>query len=123
MFFFFNNTNFWSNYSNYSNFFPKITRAKHWFAILLLIIGMVSLSSCLSLFDNTMDVDAYQALQKAQKPKGSHPSDKERAKEAEKLKQQGKCPSCHGNGKSPDGRYTCPVCNGTGKYQEKPALE
>ena len=39
--------------------------------------------------------------------------------EAEKLKQEGKCPSCKGFGKTPDGRYTCTVCNGTGKYQEK----
>ncbi len=95
----------------------------HWLAILLLLCGMVGLSSCISIIDNTMDVDTYQVLKNAEKPKGYHPSSKERAKEAEKLKQQGKCPSCHGNGKSPDGRYICSVCNGTGKYQEKPSSE
>lgn len=88
----------------------------HCFAILLLLSGMASLSSCLSLFDDRIDLDAYQALKSLEKPKGSHPSSKERVQEAEKLKQQGKCPSCHGNGKSPDGRYICTVCNGTGKY-------
>lgn len=95
----------------------------HWLAILLLLCGMVGLSSCISIIDNTMDVDTYQVLKNAEKPKGYHPSSKERAKEAEKLKQQGKCPSCHGNGKSPDGQYICPVCNGTGKYQEKTSLQ
>ena len=95
----------------------------HWLAIILLLSGMACLSSCISVVDNTLDVDTYQVLKNAEKPKGYHPSSKERAKEAEKLKQQGKCPSCHGNGKSPDGRYICPVCNGTGKYQEKPSSE
>ena len=103
---------------------PQLKQIRNsWLAILLLLSGMATLSSCLSFFDNTMDVDTYQILKNAEKPKGSQPSNKERAKEAEKLKQQGKCPSCHGNGKSPDGQYTCPVCNGTGKYQEKPSLE
>ena len=103
---------------------PQLKQIRNsWLAILLQLSGMATLSSCLSFFDNTMDVDTYQILKNAEKPKGSQPSSKERAKEAEKLKQQGKCPSCHGNGKSPDGRYTCPICNGTGKYQEKPSLE
>ena len=62
---------------------------------------------------------AYSGLQNAQKSKGSHPNEKQKAKEAEQLKQEGKCPTCRGIGKTPDGRYICTVCNGTGQYQEK----
>ena len=43
-------------------------------------------------------------------------SSKQDVKEREKLIQAGKCPTCKGMGKTPDGRYTCSACNGTGKY-------
>ncbi|MBO7559429.1 MAG: hypothetical protein J6T52_13195 [Bacteroidaceae bacterium] len=96
----------------------------HWLAILLLLSGVVCMSSCLSLVSDIIETDLSESLKKnAVKPKGSHPSSKQRAKEAEKFKQQGKCPSCQGIGKSPDGQYICPVCNGTGKYQEKTSSE
>ena len=42
----------------------------------------------------------------------------EMEKEQERLKKEGKCTSCHGYGKTPDGRYICPTCNGTGMLQE-----
>jgi cytochrome c-type biogenesis protein CcmH/NrfF len=93
-------------------------------AILLLLSGVVSMSSCLSLVSDIIETDISESMKKnAVKPKGSQPSNKQRAKEAEKLKKQGKCPSCQGIGKSPDGQFICPVCNGTGKYQEKTSSE
>ena len=97
---------------------------KHLLAILLLLSGVVSMSSCLSLVSDIIETDISESMKKnAVKPKGSHPSNKQRAKEAEKLKKQGKCPSCQGIGKSPDGQFICPICNGTGKYQEKTSSE
>lgn len=48
---------------------------------------------------------------------GNTTNSKRQAKEREKLIQEGKCPTCQGMGKTPDGRYTCTDCNGTGKYQ------
>lgn len=43
-------------------------------------------------------------------------SDKQLAKQQDKLKTEGKCPTCRGMGKTPDGIYECTVCKGTGKY-------
>ena len=85
------------------------------------VLTIVFLSSCTiqEIFSDVVESSIYSGLQKAQKSKGLHPSDKQQAKEAEKLKQEGKCPTCRGFGKTPDGRYTCTVCNGTGKYQKK----
>ena len=62
-----------------------------------------------------VEYDIYKAFQNGQKSTNPDAVNKEREKEAEKLKQQGKCPTCRGTGKSPDGRYTCSACNGTGK--------
>ena len=88
---------------------------------LLIILAIGFLSSCTiqEIFSDIVEREAYNGLQSAQKSKGAHPSAKQQAKEAEKLKQEGKCPSCRGFGKTPDGRYTCTVCNGTGLYQAK----
>ena len=85
------------------------------------VLSVFFMSSCSiqEMFSDTVEFEANKGLQKAQKPKGSHPSAKQEAKETERLKQEGKCPSCRGVGKTPDGRYTCTVCNGTGRYQEK----
>ena len=85
------------------------------------VLTVVFMGSCSiqEMFSDTVEFEANKGLQKAQKSKGSHPSAKQQAKEAERLKQEGKCPSCRGFGKTPDGRYTCTVCNGTGQYQEK----
>ena len=89
--------------------------------LFLLVLSLGFLSSCTiqEIMSDAIESRAYGGLQNAQKSKGSHPSAKQQAKEAEKLKQEGKCPSCKGFGKTPDGRYTCTVCNGTGQYQEK----
>ena len=86
---------------------------------LLAVSGTLSLCSCWSVFNDFVEYDANQALQNTTTVKGSHPSDKAQKKEAERLKKEGKCPLCHGLGKTPDGRYTCTACNGTGKYQEE----
>ena len=42
-------------------------------------------------------------------------SDKARKKQEEQLKKEGKCLTCKGMGKTPDGKNICPTCNGTGK--------
>jgi len=48
---------------------------------------------------------------------GNKVNTKQQDKERERLIQAGKCPTCSGMGKTPDGSYTCMDCNGTGKYQ------
>lgn len=88
----------------------------HWMACTILAIGFLGSCTIQEIFSDAVESSAYSGLQKAQKPKGTHPSAKQQAKEAERLKQEGKCPSCRGMGKTPDGRYTCTACNGTGKY-------
>ena len=82
--------------------------------ISLVISGVTSLFSC-STVNDMVEYDIYKAFQNGQKSTNPDAVNKEREKEAEKLKQQGKCPTCRGTGKSPDGRYTCSACNGTGK--------
>ena len=88
-------------------------------AFSVLTVGILSSCSVQEIASDIVEFEAYHGLQNAQKPKGSHLSAKQWAKEAERLKQEGKCLSCRVMGKSPDGRYTCAVCNGTGKYQER----
>ena len=72
-----------------------------------------SLVSCADLFSSIVESDLTYAVNKA-KPTDAK-SKKTVEKEEKQLKQQGKCPSCHGMGKTPDGLYDCPKCNGTGK--------
>ena len=90
-------------------------------AIVGAVITVSVLSSCSfqEIFSDTVETEISRSWQNAQKPKGSHPNAKQQAKEAEQLKQEGKCPTCRGVGKTPDGRYTCTVCNGTGQFKEK----
>ena len=85
------------------------------------VLTVVFMSSCSiqEMFSDTVEFEANKGLQKAQRSKASHPSTKQQAKEAERLKQEGKCPTCRGVGKTPDGQYTCTVCNGTGQFKEK----
>ena len=96
-----------------------MNKSLFWMACAVLTIGFLSSCSIQEIFSDTVELGAYNGLQKAQKSKGSHPSTKQQAKEAEQLKQEGKCPFCRGFGKTPDGQYTCTVCNGTGQYKEK----
>ena len=99
------------------------------FACILLIVswvGCLTLSSCSTVSEMASDLllsdMASGALNaKSSSNKGTSLSRKERKeqeKEQERLKKEGKCTSCHGYGKTPDGRYICPACNGTGMLQE-----
>ena len=93
-------------------------KSKLWIFAAILVMGFLSSCTIQEIVSDTVEYETYKGLQKAQKQKGI-PSAKQQAKEAEQLKKEGKCPTCRGAGKTPDGRYTCTVCNGTGKYQEK----
>ena len=85
----------------------------------VITIGFLSSCSIQEIFSDTVEFEANKRLQESRQSKGSRPIAKQQAKEAELLKREGKCPSCRGVGKTPDGRYTCTACNGTGKYLEK----
>ena len=76
----------------------------------------ISLTSCAELFSSIVEDDMTVALNNA-KPKSSK-SKKAKEKEEKQLRQEGKCPVCHGMGKTPDGLYTCSKCNGIGKISE-----
>ena len=102
-----------------------------YFACILLVgiwLGCLTLSSCSTVTEMAGDLlwnDMANAALNA-KPgstgRGSTLSRKERKeqeKEKERLQKEGKCLSCHGYGKTPDGKYTCPACNGTGMLQEE----
>ena len=84
----------------------------------LAVLTMFFISSCTiqEIMSDVVQSNARYGLQNAQKSNGAHPTEKQQAKEAEKLKQEGKCPACRGFGKTQDGRYACTICNGTGKY-------
>ena len=89
------------------------------FSALLILGGMISftMTSCAEVASFLVEDSLQQGLQNNKYMKNSHPSAKAQEKEAEKLKNEDKCPDCRGAGKTPDGRYTCTTCNGTGKYQ------
>ena len=75
-----------------------MNKAKLLMACTVLTVGFLSSCSIQEIFSDTVELETYKGLQKAQKSKGSHPSEKQQAKEAERLKQEGQCPSCRGAG-------------------------
>ena len=85
---------------------------------LLVFSGVTGLmlTSCAEVLSTILESDMQAGLDNA-KMKSSATNQKKQAKEAERLKNDGKCPTCHGLGKTPDGRYTCSTCSGTGLYQ------
>ncbi len=88
-------------------------------AIATLCFTAFLLTSCAEVVSTLIESDMHAAVENGQKSRGSHPTSKQQAKEAERLRQQGKCPACNGMGRTPDGRYTCTECKGTGKYVNK----
>ncbi|MBP5387502.1 MAG: hypothetical protein J6Y97_08995 [Prevotella sp.] len=96
-----------------TSFLEKKTRG--WISLVVFLMCL-SLTSCAELLSTIVEDDMTVALNNA-KPKSSK-SKKTKEKEEKQLKQEGKCPVCHGMGKTPDGQYTCSKCNGTGKFSE-----
>ena len=88
--------------------------------IAVLLGALLSLSSCADvasiIIEDTLQ-DALACSQTHNRTKGNHASDKQKAKMAEQLKQSGKCPTCRGMGRTPDGLYICTTCQGSGKYK------
>lgn len=85
--------------------------------LMFLCIGMTwMLTACGTVTEELLvPLAEYNANKSVNSAKPSS-SSKQDVKEREKLIQAGKCPTCKGMGKTPDGRYTCSACNGTGKY-------
>lgn len=91
---------------------------------MICLVAMMMLSSCELLMDifcnDTVDTTVLNTSQG--KPKSStvgQPSySKSQQKKREQLMKEGKCPTCEGMGKTPDGKFDCTACKGTGKYQE-----
>lgn len=121
---------------NFAAIHPDIIKMKmkkySYFSCILLVVswmGCLTLSSCSTMAEmagdmlwNDMANAALNAKPSSTTSKGAPLSRKERKeqeKEKERLQKEGKCLSCHGYGKTPDGKYTCPVCNGTGILQEE----
>ncbi|MBQ8989109.1 MAG: hypothetical protein IJ067_05420, partial [Prevotella sp.] len=77
-----------------------MNKAMHGMVLAVLTTGLLSSCTIQEIFSDVLESSTYHGLQNAQKSKGSHPSAKQQAKEAEKLKQEGKCPSCRGFGKT-----------------------
>jgi DnaJ-class molecular chaperone len=85
----------------------------------LLLCCLFSLASCAELTSMIVEDSLQSGLQGAQtNHKRTRSDDKKLEKQQEELKKAGKCPTCRGMGKTPDGMYECTVCKGTGKYIE-----
>ena len=84
-----------------------------------LLCCLLALVSCAELTSMIVEDTLQSSLKGAQtNHKRTKSDDKKLLKQKEELKKAGKCPTCRGMGKTPDGRYECTVCKGTGKYIE-----
>ncbi len=82
----------------------------------------LTLSSCSTVVEELVSpmvaTDLRNGLHNSQtNHKRTKADDKKLAKQEEQLKKEGKCPTCSGMGRTPDGQYICDTCNGTGKYE------
>ena len=86
---------------------------------ILPLMVLMMMTSCAEVASTIVEGGLRDSLESGQK---NHPrtaaDDKAENKKREQLKKEGKCPTCRGMGKTPDGKYECTVCKGTGKYIE-----
>ena len=87
-------------------------------ASVYLLLTSCSTQDFIDLATSSLEYNMEKGLESMGRKNGSKISPKQAVKEQEKLKQEGKCPTCRGMGKSIDGKYDCPTCKGTGKYQQ-----
>ena len=88
--------------------------------VLTVLLTAVVFASCATMAKETVNLlldDNINTVNLTSKPKTGS-DNKQLAKEAEKLKKEGKCPICRGMGRTPDGQYICETCKGTGNYIE-----
>jgi len=85
---------------------------------ILLLTSILLLSSCAEVASTLIEGDLQHGLQNSQTNHHRRSTDdKALTKKKEQLKNEGKCPTCMGMGKTPEG-IACLTCNGTGKYIE-----
>ena len=87
--------------------------------VLTACLTVVVCTSCSTIAQETANFfleDNSATINGGKKKNTTGVSDKQIAKQQEQLKKEGKCPTCRGMGKTPDGLYECTVCKGTGKY-------
>ncbi len=83
---------------------------------LVVSFGFTSCAEFVSMLVEDAMTDGINSTNPSGKSKNrSGISDKARKKQEEQLKKEGKCLTCKGMGKTPDGKNICPTCNGTGK--------
>ena len=87
---------------------------------LTVLLTAVAFTSCATIAQeavNTLLEDNSSTVDLLGKPRNNN-NEKQLAKKQEQLKKEGKCPTCRGIGRTPDGQYICETCKGTGKYVE-----
>ena len=87
--------------------------------VLIVLLTVVVFESCATIAQETANFfleDNTSNVNLVGKPNNNN--DKQLAKKQEQLKKEGKCPTCRGMGRTPDGQYICETCKGTGTYVE-----
>ena len=87
-----------------------------------ILLTAFALSSCATIVEEVVSplvsTDISQGVNHAKPSVLKASQNKQKTKEEAKLKAAGKCPTCRGIGRTPDGQYICETCKGTGKYVE-----